>query len=285
MSIINFFKNTRVYVATVFLAIALTALLFGGFILTVFIGILAVLGTKELVDFTRKKGLNPSLNLIIGVEVILFILATLNKFEFIIPCLSFGIIIAFLTILFRGEKATINDVSATILAFLYGGFLPMHLILLRNIQADDLLILGKNIPAGVGFIVLMFLVITLCDVAAYYIGVNFGKTPLWKEISPKKTVEGAIAGTVASILGAVLVGQFIGLAIIHSLILGFILSLAAQFGDLTESMMKRDAGVKDSGNLLPGHGGVLDRADSYTFTGVIAYYYFSFFVLNSFILF
>ena len=139
---------------------------------------------------------------------------------------------------------------------------------------------GKHIDPGIGYIVLMFVVISVCDIAAFYVGTKLGKTPLWPEVSPKKTVEGAVGGTIASILGAVIVGHFIDLSLVHSIISGFILSLAAQFGDLAESMIKRDAGFKDSGDLLPGHGGMLDRADSYVFTGAVAYYYFSIFVNN-----
>jgi len=278
MNIFKFFTNTRVYVATIFLSICLFALIHGGFPLAVFLAVLIYFGTIELVNMTKAKGMNPPLNLILFVEVLIIFLATLRQYNLIFATLSISTIAILLTILFRGAKANMNDVGASFLSILYGGILPVHIIFLRNIEGQPFSLFGKPFDPGIGYIVLMFVVISLCDIAAYYVGTKFGKTPLWKEISPKKTVEGAVGGTVASVLGAVLVGYFIDLPIYHSIISGLLLSLAAQFGDLTESMFKRDAGVKDSGNLLPGHGGFLDRADSYILTGAVAYYYFSIFV-------
>lgn len=276
--IFKFFTKTRVYVATIFLSICLASLVYGSFALAIFLGVLIYLGTVELVNMTRAKGMNPELKLILLIDFILIVLATLKLYSYMLPTLSISTIVIFLVILSRGAKATINDAAVSLLTILYGGFLPMHIIFLRNIEGPAFSFFGRPFAPGIGYIVLMFVVISLCDIAAYYVGTKLGKTPLWPEISPKKTVEGAVGGTVASILGAVIVGHFIDLHIIHSIIAGLVLSLAAQFGDLTESMMKRDAGFKDSGNMLPGHGGILDRADSYIFTGAVAYYYFSIFV-------
>lgn len=276
--VFEFFTRTRVYVATIFLLICLASLIYGGFPLAIFLGILIYFGQVELVNMMKAKGMNPPLGLILFVDVLLILCATLNQYNYIVPVLAISTIVIFLVILFRGAKATINDIGAAFLAILYGGFLPMHIIFLRDIKGPDILLYGKHFDLGIGYIVLMFVVISLCDIAAFYVGTKLGKTPLWPEVSPKKTVEGAFGGTVASVLGAVLVGHFIHLPLTHSIISGLLLSLAAQFGDLAESMMKRDAGFKDSGDLLPGHGGMLDRADSYIFTGAIAYYYFSIFV-------
>lgn len=278
--IIQFFTKARVYVATIFLLICLVALVYGGVALALFLAVLIYLGTTELVNMTKNKGLNPPLWLILIIDAVLLICATLKQYDYILPVLALSTIIIMLVILFRGAAATVNDVGATFLAILYGGFLPIHIMFLRNISGPNIILFGRGFSKGIGYIVLMFVVISVCDIAAYYVGTKFGKTPLWKEISPKKTMEGSLAGAVASVLGSVLVGYYINLPIIHSVIIGLLLSLCAQLGDLTESMMKRDAGVKDSGNILPGHGGILDRADSYIFTGAVAYYYFSIFVHN-----
>ncbi len=283
-NIFKFFTNTRVYVATIFLAICLFAMIYGGFALAIFLGVLIYFGTIELVNMAKAKGMNPPLKLIMFIEALMIILASLKQYNLLFATLSLSTIVIFLVILFRGANATINDVSVTFMSILYGAVLPVHIIFLRDIGGASISAFGKDFDPGVGYIVLMFVVISLCDIAAYYAGTKFGKTPLWKEVSPKKTVEGSVAGTVASVLGAVIVGHFISLPIFHSIIVGFLMSLAAQFGDLTESMMKRDAGFKDSGNLLPGHGGMLDRADSYIFTGAVAYYYFNIFVCNGNIL-
>ena len=276
--IIQFFTKTRVYVATIFLAICLFSLVHGGFALALFLGVLIYFGSTELTNMTRAKGLNPPLKLILFLDAVMIIFATLKQYNLLFAVLSLGSIAIMLAVLFRGAKATINDVSASLLAFIYGGLLPIHIIFLRNIDGQPLMFFNRAYAPGIGYIVLMFVVISVCDIAAYYVGTKLGKTPLWKEISPKKTVEGAVGGTVASVIGAVIVGHFIDLSIFHSVASGLLLSFAAQFGDLTESMFKRDAGFKDSGDMLPGHGGFLDRADSYIFTGAVAYYYFSIFV-------
>lgn len=277
----KFFTKARVYVATIFLSICLASLVYGGIALALFLGVLIYLGSIELVQMYSAKGLNPPLNLILGIELVVIILALIGQYSLIFPVIAISTMVVLLTILSRGASAALNDVGASFTAVLYGGLLPVHIIFLRDIQAADIVLFGKSFDAGIGYIVLMFVVISLSDIAAYYVGRKFGKTPLWKEVSPNKTLEGAVAGTIASILGAVLIGSFINLHLAHCIISGLLLSLAAQFGDLTESMMKRDAGVKDSGNLLPGHGGILDRADSYIFTGAVAYYYFSLVVNKS----
>ena len=112
------------------------------------------------------------------------------------------------------------------------------------------------------------------DIGAYIIGKFFGKTPL-SGISPKKTVEGAIFGIAASIMIAITGTYYLNWPnfLITGAIFGSLIGIAALLGDLTESMLKRDAGVKDSGQLIPGHGGILDRTDSYIFTAPLVYYF------------
>ncbi len=282
MGILRFFSNKRVYVATIFLSITLACILIGSFALALFLGVLIFFGSKELVSFTKAKGLNPDFRFIIIINFMLLLAATLYKYVYFSLIMTIAVIGAFILILFRGQKATINDLSATLLGILYGGWLPMHIMLLRNIDSQGFQFLNRNVPDGLGFIVLIFLVITASDIAAYYIGSAYGKTKLWPEVSPKKTVKGAVAATIGGISVSMIFGHFIGLPIHHALVAGFLLSLAAQLGDLCESMLKRDAGFKDSGNVLPGHGGILDRADSYIFTGAVAYYYFSIFVIGNY---
>jgi phosphatidate cytidylyltransferase len=291
VNIIKFFSNPRVWVATIFLSITLVSIIIGKLALALFLAVLIYLGSKEYVTLARAKGLNPSLKIILIVDFFLIFFATLQSFDrssqfikhydFLGLVVTFGVIATFIKMLFRGAKATLNDTAATILGFMYGGWLPMHIILLRNLYKSGIYLFHWHVREGLGYIVLIFFVISLSDIAAYYVGKTFGKNKLWPEISPNKTKEGALAGAVGGILGAVLVGHFIEISLFHSLVSGLLLSIAAQYGDLAESMMKRDAGVKDSGTLLPGHGGVLDRADSYIFTGAVAYYYFSLFVIGN----
>ena len=110
-------------------------------------------------------------------------------------------------------------------------------------------------------------------------GKSFGKTRL-SNISPKKTVEGAIAGLIGSIIVAEIGAWYLKwpYCYLTGMILGILIGIVSLLGDLTESMMKRDAGVKDSGKLIPGHGGILDRTDSYVFTAPLVYYFVTLFL-------
>jgi phosphatidate cytidylyltransferase len=111
-------------------------------------------------------------------------------------------------------------------------------------------------------------------IGAYVVGKFFGKTPL-SSISPRKTVEGAVFGIAACILVAVAGAYYLNWPkyALTGMALGLLIGISSLLGDLTESMLKRDAGVKDSGQLIPGHGGVLDRTDSYIFTAPLVYYF------------
>lgn len=123
------------------------------------------------------------------------------------------------------------------------------------------------------WILALILVVWAFDTFAYFTGRRFGKHPFMAHISPSKTLEGVIGGLVASaIVGAVLVAAF-GRPWLAGLGFGLVLAGAAQAGDLAESMLKRAAGAKESGTLIPGHGGMLDRVDSFLFAAPVAYFY------------
>ncbi|MDD5773793.1 MAG: phosphatidate cytidylyltransferase [bacterium] len=147
---------------------------------------------------------------------------------------------------------------------IYITYFFLHLIFLRNIEG-----------LGAKYVFFIFLLVWVTDTSAYFIGVNFGKHKLAPGISPKKTKEGAVAGIIGAVLVTLLAKMtFIPtLALPQCFLIGIIFSIVAQTGDLFESALKRKAGIKDSGNLLPGHGGVLDRFDSLFFTIPIFYYY------------
>jgi len=128
---------------------------------------------------------------------------------------------------------------------------------------------------GPKYILFLFMVIWLGDTAAYYVGKNFGKKRLAPAISPGKTIEGAAAGLFGSLAGGATAQlSFLqSISLTHCLIMALFCGILGQFGDLAESLLKRNAGVKDSGSLIPGHGGVLDRLDSLMFAGPAFYCY------------
>lgn len=159
--------------------------------------------------------------------------------------------------------STLKDAAIGLFGVLYVGWLLGHLILLRNMdQGEDL-------------ILFLFLVTWSGDTGAYYTGQGFGRRPLAPQVSPNKTIEGAIGGLVTSLAAAWLARRWFlpVLSTLDGLFLGVLLGVLGQLGDLTESMFKRCAGVKDSGDLIPAHGGLLDKVDSLIFTAPAFYYY------------
>jgi phosphatidate cytidylyltransferase len=127
--------------------------------------------------------------------------------------------------------------------------------------------------AGRAWILTLLLVVWAFDTAAYFVGRRFGRHSFMPHISPKKTVEGVVGGAVAAaVVGALLVSAF-GRPWLAGLVFGILVAAAAQAGDLAESMLKRAAGAKESGTLIPGHGGMLDRVDSFLFAAPVAYFY------------
>ncbi len=185
-------------------------------------------------------------------------------------------------LLLQPITGSIADVAASIFGLFYLGFLPSHWLKLRNLSAIDLAPGLQNsssawsdlLTSGMAITLAACLMIVASDIGSYCFGRSFGRSPL-SPISPGKTVEGAIGGlisstVVGSVSGEVLNWEF---GFLFGGVLGALVALFALVGDLTESMMKRNAGIKDSGDVLPGHGGILDRIDSYLFTPAVVYYF------------
>jgi phosphatidate cytidylyltransferase len=129
-------------------------------------------------------------------------------------------------------------------------------------------------PRGFAWLAFVIAATWLSDTGAYLVGRQFGRTPLFPEISPKKTIEGLAGGMIAAVVIGLLANEILGLGL-PMLVAGLVASLLATIGvlgDLAESMMKRQAGVKDSGTLIPGHGGMLDRIDALLFTWTAGLY-------------
>jgi phosphatidate cytidylyltransferase len=155
------------------------------------------------------------------------------------------------------------DVSVLIFGTLYIGFTLGHLLLTRAL------------PDGIFLIFFVVLVTWAGDTGAYYAGMSMGRTPLAPSISPNKTVEGLLGGCLLAVMIALIARAWFipSFTILDAVVLGLVLTVVGLIGDLSESMFKRSAGVKDSGGLIPGHGGVLDRLDSLLLTAPTYYYY------------
>jgi phosphatidate cytidylyltransferase len=155
------------------------------------------------------------------------------------------------------------DAALVLMGFLYVPLLLSHLVMIRML------------PHGVSWLFLIMVIVMTGDSAAYYVGSSFGKTKLYPAVSPKKSVEGSLGGLAGSIAGAFLARAifFPELSPFDCIATALLLGVLGQLGDLFESLIKRSCGVKDSGFIIPGHGGILDRLDSILFAGPAAYYY------------
>ena len=185
--------------------------------------------------------------------------------QVIIAMLTFGFIsICLLRLSKAGSLGTVfQEIGYTFIGPLYVGLLLGHLTLIRATVE------------GREYTLLLFLTIWMGDIAAFYTGLSIGKNKLYPEISPNKTVEGAIGGIIGCVIvvAAARVLYMKQMSIVDVAVISIGIAVMGQLGDLCESMFKRAAGVKDSGNLIPGHGGILDRFDSVMFAAPFLYYY------------
>ncbi|MGB3642452.1 MAG: phosphatidate cytidylyltransferase [Rivularia sp. (in: cyanobacteria)] len=282
---------SRILSGIVAIALALGGTLLGGWYFTFFYVIIIFLGQREYFNLVRAKGIAPAGKITMVVSQILLAICTFdsNLADAVMPVA--GTFICFY-LLFQPKMASIADISASILGLFYTGYLPSYWVRLRAIDTAGFsnlplggyfppsltAFIGRDnfsaLPLGLGATLLTFMCIWAADIGAYFVGKYFGKTPL-SGISPKKTVEGAIFGITASIGVGIAVAYYINLPDFYltGAALGSLIGIASLLGDLTESMLKRDAGVKDSGDIIPGHGGILDRTDSYIFTAPLVYYF------------
>ena len=272
---IGFNKNaTRMLTGLILGLIVLYSIIWGGIWITLMVGAFMLMSSFEYVKMLEHKGFYPSLKIIILSEIFLAIIAYFQQFDLVSLALTACSMLAFLWVLFRGRQPYIANVATTILGFIYCGWFPLHLILLRDLSC-------AKYDSGLGFVIMMFTSILLTDIGCYYAGHKFGKHKLAPIVSPNKTIEGSIGGIICAVFGACVVGYSLGVEWYLSAMAGFMCTICAQIGDLCESLIKRDAGVKDSGNTLPGHGGFLDRADSFIFTIPVMFYFTKWVIMNN----
>ena len=174
--------------------------------------------------------------------------------------------------LFRNKESAIQNIGSSLFGIMYLGFLSSTLIGLREYFTGTEYVVG-------GYLIISILVtIWVCDSAAFFVGTSIGKHKLFPRVSPKKSWEGAVAGFIFSI-ATMLLAKFIALDVLNwidAIALGIIVGIFGQIGDLIESLIKRDAGVKDSSSIIPGHGGIFDRFDSLLYSAPIIFLYFEF---------
>jgi phosphatidate cytidylyltransferase len=308
--------GTRVAVAVVAIPIILYLTFVGGYPFCALVLVISSVALAEFYTLSERKGASPlkALGVIAGILIISTFLygeifdqlvPLLRQFEpeirspsqvqwLLIVVIAF-VLTSLLVELFRGKSSPLLNLSTTVFGVLYisvslgtlvgirelflKDFPPLRLLFLAGAQSLEVT-RQLSYRWGGYTVISIFACIWICDTAAQFVGLKYGKHKLFPRVSPNKSWEGAVSGFVAAIAAALL-AKYIALpffSVCESLVVGIIVGAFGQLGDLAESLLKRDAGVKDSSHIIPGHGGMLDRFDSLLFVSPILYLYLDFVV-------
>jgi phosphatidate cytidylyltransferase len=262
--------SLRVIVSVLTIPLILGITVLGGYFFFVFCCCLALLSFYEFSLMAEKKEYHP--NLVLGYAAVLALTGNAFYSDGFSPALLLSIVLTVVLIeIFRNRGSAIANIGSTYFGIFYLGFSFASLIHLRIMPISD----GNAAPH---LIIFLLASIWLCDSAAFFGGTAFGKHRLLERVSPKKSWEGALFGFIFAIIAMyishLLFPRF--LTLFESLIIGAIVGSIGQLGDLAESLLKRDAGVKDSSNIIPGHGGIFDRFDSLIAVAPVVYLYLRF---------
>ena len=265
----------RTITALVLLAIGMPALLFGGIPFFLLMGFFIVMATYEYTRMFHAVQIEPSTLITVG--GVFFILLARDFFPgYAAPVFAFLILVALSYHMLRYERGRDKaalDFAATVGGLAYLGWIGAYLLDLRNL------------PHGGWWVFLVLPSVWMADSGAYSIGAAYGHRKLAPRLSPRKTWEGYLTG----VFSGTLYGGFFAYAystwgplqvsIWQGALLGLVLSVIAPLGDLGESLFKRPAGMKDSGDFIPGHGGAFDRIDSWLWAALIGFYYIQWFLI------
>ncbi len=233
----------------------------GGLVLWGGVLLFALVAGLEYAQMMRQSGLRPSY-IVVALLIILFMVdGQWPEYGILLWGVALVPLLALTLQVFQGNApGSLTSWASEVAGGIYIGASMSCFVRLRAL--DD----------GMLWLSLALLGTWACDSGAYFVGIRYGQHRFFPAISPKKTQEGAIGGLVFGLLTVVLLGYWLlALPLVWGMLLGLALVLAATFGDLAESVIKRQVGVKDSGNLIPGHGGALDRVDSLLFVVPVVY--------------
>jgi len=260
---------TRLLTAAVGIPIVFAFIYCGGIIFCSMMFVISILCVYEYLAISKKYNPHAYMSLLMAsiFFVFLYFFKNFPVNKVVISAVIMIFILFSIEIFGKNPNLCIVRISSS---FLGAFFIPLSLIHMTYI---------RDLNCGMELMFFVFVVVWILDTAAYVFGSIFGRHKLAKTISPKKTVEGAMAGIIFGLLAAVIFRYVFMRNILttwHSIILGFVIAVIGQFSDLAESIVKRDGSLKDSGKIIPGHGGVFDRFDSYMFVTPIVYYIFKF---------
>jgi len=242
-------------------------------IFSAFIGVVLFLGAKEISPLSKSKKGQP----VISVLLLFLVLLQIGRipginWEIPIHILIIGLTLTAMAMeIFRKKETPLLNISILVFSFVWLGLMLGSLSELRNLP-----------DIGFKITLVVFLSVWICDTGAFFFGKKFGKKKILPDVSPKKTWMGTIAGFISSMIFLLILNQAGYFPDIFSLVdvvvLGLITGIFGQFGDWAESLLKREAGVKDTSNILAGHGGILDRFDSLTFAAPLTLIYCTYFI-------
>ncbi|HEX2952953.1 MAG TPA: phosphatidate cytidylyltransferase [Bacillota bacterium] len=242
-------------------------------------GIIILLGVWEYYGLTKSMGFQLSLPLVMGGSMLFLLAASVElpfwhfsgptgvgPAGFIVAAMLF--IMLLVELICEETQVALAKIGVGILGVVYPGLLLSYIILIRRLPE----------PFGFHLLIFTYIITWGCDTGAFFVGTLFGKHKLMPRISPNKSIEGAIGGVIIGSAAAIIYSSIVGIPWFPWAILAPVGTVIAQLGDLFESLLKRAAHVKDSGQFLPGHGGVLDRFDSLIFVAPFIYYFALFFI-------
>lgn len=282
---------TRTLTAIVFVAVLLGAILFNYITFSVLFLIVSVWGLYEFYKLSEKLGAKPykALGLLSGCILYCYgvyqnsnvsLYVSSEKLFLVSIPLVFSVFIAGL---FDKKTNTILNIAHTLMGIIYA---VIPFVFLLNISCFDRNYTQHHVsenwsdnfaPYNYHYVLGIILLIWACDVSAYLVGSLVGKNKLYERISPGKTWEGTIGATILTVGCSLIISKWYPeLATKHWIMISIMVSILGTIGDLVESMLKRQAGVKDSGKIMPGHGGILDRFDSLLFVSPFIYCYLAF---------
>lgn len=310
----------RVAVALVGIPMMLFASYYGGMLFLLLILAIGILALLEFFTMAKEKGASPQTAIaIVGLSTLQisffheriqnFILpffidsggiSMLQKLQLFITVLFLFLVLVLIVELFRNKGSIFLNAGFTIFGVMYIGVFLASLVGIRELFGAEFpyYLAIQHLPAVTSFsddtlaattyawggitLIAIFASIWMCDTAAYFGGLSMGKHKLFPRVSPNKSWEGAVWGFFGSVATMALFQNYLlpYLQLHQAIVIGIIIGIFGQVGDLIESLLKRDANVKDSSGLIPGHGGVLDRFDSLIFVSPILYLYIDFVVLS-----
>lgn len=251
------------------------------------VGVISLIALSEFYRGMRKIGAEPQ-EWVGFASALFFLLAAINQFHaliFSIPgVLTIFVLVTLIVELLRKRRSPIKNLGATYLGVVYVGWLFSYLVAIRSIPGHFQI---RGIPPqthvgswdislvsnGAWLVLYVLFTVWASDTGAYLVGRKWGKRKLSPTVSPGKSWEGWIAGLVCAVVMSLLMGNAMRMNLLHSAVIGMLLSVTGLIGDLAESSIKRDIGLKDFGTIMPGHGGILDRFDGLLFAAPIFYYY------------